>query len=55
MLVFPKNAEKNATIIEKGRPTASNTSALVVLMPVHASVACHVVIFPSIYAGVTVP
>ena len=37
MLVFPKNAEKNASIIEKGRPTASNTSALVVLMPVHAS------------------
>ena len=40
MLVFPQNAEKNASIIEKGRPPAPNNSALVVLMPVHASVAC---------------
>ena len=50
-----KMPKKNASTIEKGRPIASNNSALVVLMPVHASVACHVVIFPSIYAGVTVP
>ena len=32
MLVFPENAEKNASITEKGRPTASNNSALVVLI-----------------------
>ena len=61
MLVFLKNAEKNASIIEKGRlPTSNNNLALVVLcqsMPVWpASLpASHVVIFPSIYAGVTVP
>ena len=56
MLVFLKNAEKYASIIEKGRRAASNNSALVVLcqsMPVWP--ASHVVIFPSIYAGVTVP